>query len=407
MNTRTRFLFAVLALAALALLFAFDASAAVMMAATFAATEEDMAEIATRFKKARDDFEKSRDDLEARVHAIEQRAERGPMDSPRGAGRIATLSKNLSEDPAFKHIAAKNVGSARAALPVELKAILNEGNTISSGDGSMPSNPEYAGLFGPAMRPLRLLDALPTRPVSAESVEFVQLGATGDAAEQEGEGAEKAEVEFDGTKVTANIVTIAAHTTGSQQVLLDHTALQQKVDQVLRHKAVSRLENQLINGDGTSNRISGLRNQATVYLPAIGTTPADIIGEALADLADSGYQPNLVIMNTMDWFRIQVTKTATEQEYQFGSPTKPAPPSLWNTPIVLTPSMPTDKALIIDTTFVTVLDRMQTAVMASTSHKDYFTRNLVLILAELRAGLEVTDTQAVYEVDLGTASSGA
>ena len=62
--------------------------------------------------------------------------------------------------------------------------------------------------------------------------------------------------------------------------------------------------------------------------------------------------------------------------------------------------MPQGKALIIDTSFVTLLDREQINVLLSNSHEDFFIRNLVAILGELRAGLEVTDLQAVYRVDL-------
>lgn len=53
---------------------------------------------------------------------------------------------------------------------------------------------------------------------------------------------------------------------------------------------------------------------------------------------------------------------------------------------------------------VSVLDREQPSVMLSNSHKDYFTRNLVAILGELRAGLEVRDGFAVYRMDLNASS---
>lgn len=60
---------------------------------------------------------------------------------------------------------------------------------------------------------------------------------------------------------------------------------------------------------------------------------------------------------------------------------------------------------MIDPAFVTVLDRQKADVMISTSHKDYFTRNLCLILSECRAGLEVLDGFAVYQVALDAQSS--
>ena len=41
---------------------------------------------------------------------------------------------------------------------------------------------------------------------------------------------------------------------------------------------------------------------------------------------------------------------------------------------------------------------MQPAVTISNSHSDYFVRNLVAILGELRAGLEIRDAGAIMRV---------
>ena len=142
-------------------------------------------------------------------------------------------------------------------------------------------------------------------------------------------------------------------------------------------------------------------NQATAYAPVVGETVADIIGEALQAQSNDGYQPNLVLMNPLDWFRLQITRNnETDEEYLFGSPTLPLPPSLWNTRVVTPASMPAGTVLTIDTSFVTVLDREQMSVMASNTHADYFIRNLVAILGELRAGLEILDTRAVFKLAL-------
>src|SRR5690606_35004716 len=92
-------------------------------------------------------------------------------------------------------------------------------------------------------------------------------------------------------------------------------------------------------------------------------------------------------------------KTATEQAYLFGSPASPLPPALWNLPVALEPSMPAGSALVLDLSFITVLDRERVSVLLSNSHKDNFTKNLVTILGELRAGLEVLDQGAVFLVE--------
>lgn len=287
-------------------------------------------------------------------------------------------------------------GSIRAALT-------NDGKG-STADGGIASHPERSGIVGPVARPLRLLDVLPSRPTSSDAVEFVQLTATGEVGEQVTEGDTKEELDFDGTLARAEIATIAGWTAASKQVLADHEALRAQIDLVIRNKLLSRLENQIINGAGTTGKINGLLNQATVFVPSIGAVAADIIGEALVTQANYGYLPSLVLLNPFDWYRIQIAKTATEEAYLFGSPTTPVPPALWNAQVVWTPSMPPGTGATIDTSLVTVLDREQIAVTVSNSHADYFVRNLVAILGELRAGLEVLDQGAIYTFDLPAVS---
>lgn len=342
----------------------------------------------------------------ARLQAVEQvvgalETDGLPVDML-GPGVGAQAMEAFQEDHAFAHIARWNQGSARAMLDLSIKAALTTDGMGTSSDGSIPRQPERRGFVAEVLRPLTLLDVLPSRPTSQDSVEFIRLNATGDAAEQEEEGAEKAEIEFDGEPARVDIATIAAHTTVSKQALSDHAALQAAIDRVMRHKARSRLEHQLINGPGGQGRIDGLLNQATAFVPTVGTTPVDIIGESLSTQNNYGYSPSAILLNWLDWFGITTTKSATEGLYIFGSPLMPIAASLWNVPIVLTSSMPAGEAITLDAAWITVLDRMQASVSISTSHKDYFTRNLVLILAELRAALEVTDHSAIYHFDLGS-----
>lgn len=291
--------------------------------------------------------------------------------------------------------------AARANIDASIKSALTNGGKGNTGDTGMPSQPERRGIMGPVLPQLRLLDVLPTRPTTSDAVEFIQFNATGDAAEQEKEGDTKTEIGFEGIPARADIVTIAGWTTASKQVLADSAALQAQVDRVLRHKVMTTLEDRLINGVGGQGKINGLLNQATAMSPVIGASAADIIGEALMTQANNGYAPNVVLMNPMDWYRLQITrKNDTDDEYVFGSPTSPAAPSLWNTRIVPTRSMPARKAMTLDTSLVTVLDREQMSVVVSNTHADYFVRNLVAILAELRAGLEILDAAAVLKFDL-------
>lgn len=347
--------------------------------------------------------------VNARIGELEQEFARTPDGATFARGAqpsigvlaIQQIEENSQAQASFSTLEAWNAGTCRINLKAGIRAALTNDGVGQAGDKSVPRQPEQRGFVIEVARQPRLLDALPSRPTSRDSVGFVQLASEGDAAEQLKEGDEKVEVDFEGTPQTVNIVTIAAHTTASRQVISDHPALQGAIDMVIRRKLLTRLENQIVNGPGGEGRINGLRNQGNIFVPTIGKTPADIIGESLTRQADRGYMPNLVLVSWMDWFRLQITKKgADDQEYVFGSPTMPVPPALWNTLVVPTSTLPEGEAMPIDTAFTTVLDREAPSVLLSNSHKDYFTRNLVLILGELRAGLEVLDKAAIQKMSL-------
>lgn len=365
--------------------------------------------IAAEIKRIREEMHDPIAGLQANMQGIEQKLamleQGGTGVLSRGGGpsigERAVLS--MREDGDFESVADRagrgmSVGTFDIRVKVDggiRAAIVNE-NGSGGTNTTFPSQPERTGIFGPVLPPLTLVDALPHRPTTRDSVEFVQMSVTGDAEVQESEGAEKAELQFSGELETAQIVTIAGHTTASTQVLADQPALVQLINRVLNQKLRLKLENQLMNGSGVGQNIDGLLQQAASISPTIGTTTADIYGEVLVRMADVGYSPALAIMNPLDWYRLLLTRKSDDDEsYVFGSPTMPIPPSLWNTRIALTSTIAEGNGLVLDTSFVTVLDREQVSIAASRHHKDNFTKNLVTILAELRAGLEVTDQNAL------------
>lgn len=380
------------------------------VAAKYEETQATVAEVGDAVKVFAKDSKERLSELQARLQSVEQvvakhETEGGFPGSASGnySSIGAVAAHDFSELQAFSELRNGNTNTCRLSLSTPIKAALTNESGGSSSEGSyIPSQPDRRGIVPAAQRAATLLDVLPTRPVSADAVEFIQLHSTGEAGEQEEEGDEKAEVDFEGELKRAEIVTIAAHTTASKQVLSDHSALQSNIDRVMRYKVLSRLEGQLINGVGGQGKILGLWEQATPFVPSVviqAANIADLIGEALTAMSTNGFAPNLVLMNPTDWFRVRTTKD-TDNGYLFGSPTAPVSPALWNVTVVATPTLAEGSALVLDTSFVSVLDREQTKVMLSQNHKDYFTRNLVSILGELRAGLEVLDTWAVYKIDL-------
>lgn len=356
-------------------------------------------------------------EIRSRLTAVEQGVARidqeGIVGSYMMAAQLApqALAK-FQEDPAF--VAASDA-ARRGMKPSQFSARINMDGSIraaltgdtSSGTGLVVPQRNPNIVTGP-QRSLRLLDVMPSRPTTTDAVEFVTLNSTGDVSEQVNQGDTKAELDFVGDLDRAEIATIAGWTAASKQVLADAQGLQAAINRVISNKLMSRLENQLINGPGTTGKINGLLTQAVTFVPAVGTiqaeNAADRIGEALMAQERAGYRPNLIVLNPVDWFLMQVTKSQ-DNDYLFGSPIAPVPQTLWNRTVVVTESMPEGEAMTLDTAYTTVLDREQMTIAVSNQHADFFVRNLVAILGELRAGLEVLDPFAVQKFDFAGMSS--
>lgn len=358
--------------------------------------------------------ESTEQEVKARLTAIEQHVVSLPTEVGAAYGPANILAheavETLQADPGFAHLQAWNQGTCRVQLPgLSLRAALvNEGNSLST-DSGMPSQPGRSGIFGKPVAPARLLDVLPSRTTDRDAVEFIQVRTDDNPEIQKREGQAKKEMEFSGSLRRANIITLAGWTPASRQVLSDHAALLGVIDNTLRAKLRNRFCYELLNGNpssavsssggGQDGHIDGLLNQAAVLGDPQMVHFADQVGEGIVALNGLGYDPDVICVHPDTWLvGIATAKTTTEHAYLFGSPTAPVPPALWNRRVVLEPSMTRGQALLIDTDYVSVLDREQPSIMLSNSHSDFFIKNMVAILGEMRGGLEVRDQFALLLV---------
>lgn len=298
--------------------------------------------------------------------------------------------------------------TGQISCKVGVRAAITNPNKGVTGSTSYPTGPQRdgAGIRGIPQPRLSLLDVLPVVPVTSATYEFVRLdGYINGAAYQKQEGDEKAEGSMPTKMERAEIATIATWIPASLQVLQDNEQLQGQIDTLMSVGVRQKLEAELINGEGGPGEILGFKKQATAAGITTGK-PADRIGSALTDLKADGWNPNVIVMNPRDWFAIESERAeGGDGQYVIGTPRDPAPPSLWGTPVVVTNGMPQGEALILDTTVAALLDRQEVTVEASRHDGDNFKRNLVTILAELRAGLAVFAPTATRLVTLGTAAA--
>lgn len=358
-------------------------------------------QIGTRIGEYKQDTDQRLGELQARLQEAEQRLIHADVRGPVPGARSTTnpVARGFADSDQVAAFRAGMPTSGRLKITSGLRAALTNPGRGDAGSTAYPTAPERApGILGTPAARLNLLDALPVLQVGALVFEFVVVDSVPVADYQLKEGAEKAESNVDPQLKRAEVATIAHHTTSTLQVLNDNAGLESKLSEVLGTGCRLKLEHQLLNGAGGEGEIAGLLRQATAATP-VAITPADRIGEVLTGLQAAGWEPRLIVLHPSDWFSIASVRD-TSGGYVLGSPRDPAPAALWGVPVVLSASMPSGKALVLDTEQVAVLDRESVEVEASRHHNGNFTRNLVTLLAELRAGLAVFAPSAVRVLDL-------
>lgn len=347
-------------------------------------------------------------DLSANLQAAEQRL--AMLDNARSClpatHRNALAEHVLDLRDAIGAVTSRKMRQAAAVIPASLPTITRGVIVSASGGGSSDAN-EYptqpgriGGLWGVGYRAPSLLQALPTMEVEAGSVDYIELSAYTNAADEVAEGELKPEANVPTIKRTANIGTVAHWVRASEQVLADEPLLLQQLGLLLGHGVAQRAEDLIVNGSNANGDIvHGLEELGTAFVPT-ATHAADRLGEAAAHLEATGYTASLIALHPADWHAIRSERST--QGYVMGTASAPVAPNLWGLPVVTSAAVPRFGGFVMDAAHVLLLARQATTIEV---FRDLPTQNLVTLRAEARLGLAVLSRAAVQVVPLTDSSS--
>jgi HK97 family phage major capsid protein len=353
----------------------------------------------TDAKAAVESAEKAAKEIEVigkRVLELEQKTS---DDVVRGKESPKTLGQLLLASDAFKSFQAGTASKVR----VELKNTIigQEGSPLENSNTIVPSQ-RLAGIVPGAFRSLRVRDVLPSGTTSSNLVEYTRELAFTNGAAERNEGVQKPEAGLTFELVQAPVKTVAHFLKLSKQVMDDAPALQSYVDNRLRYGVELRIDNQLLNGNGTNPNISGMTDSGnfTAFTPESGDTPIDSINRAIYEVAGADYQATAIILNPADWGAIERVK-GDDGHYVFGNPGMLMGPTLWGLPVVVTNNMTPGKFMVgaMDIAYQ-VWNRQGVTVEMSESDGDNFQKNLVTVRAEARLALAVYRPASVFYGDL-------
>lgn len=310
-------------------------------------------------------------------------------------GRIPDSTKGIQSPPLqFKGLKEFN-----------RKALITGASETSAG---ALTDAQFLGLqdMGTFMRPLTIRDVITNGTTNTDAVEYVRVNTTTNAAAPVAEatataGASGLKPESDVAlaKVTATVKTIAHWLAATKRALSDAGQLRTLIDGFLRYGLEEEVEDQMMTGDGTGENFTGIANVSGVQTQAKGTDSLIVQARKARTkvLTVGRARPNAYILNPADWEKFDLL-TDNEQRYYFGGPLAMGTPRLWGVPVIESEATPAGTGYVGDFRTCVLWDREQAAITVSDSHSDFFIRNMVAILAELRAAFGVFRPAAIVKL---------
>lgn len=283
------------------------------------------------------------------------------------------------------------------------KALLYSASAVG---GAFIQNDVQPGLQVPILqRQLSVLDLLPRGNTTSDTIEYVREDTWTNAAAVVAEATAfdstalggagvKPESAFAYSTQTTPVRTIATWVPVTNQQLADAPAIRSIIDARLLMSLNLTLESLVITGTGT-NTFTGLLNASGINVYGAGSSNnvADAILQGMNQVRVTGLsQPTGVVMHPTDWVELRLlrenTASATLGGYVMGPPSSPGPMTLWGRPVVESLGITQNTALTGDFMQCMLFDR-EDALIRSGYINDQFIKNMVTLLAELRAAFIV------------------
>lgn len=194
--------------------------------------------------------------------------------------------------------------------------------------------------------------------------------------------------------VSTTVKTIAHWIPMTKRAASDAGQVRTLVDNFLRYGLNEELEDQMVSGSGAGENFTGILNSGILTVGSAGTD-IDAIVDAIRSVRVTGRRrPTGLVIHPNDWYSAGfLTAKDAQGNYLIGDPRASVEQlnTLWGLKVVVSEAVTENTALVGDFRQAVLWEREGVDVMVSDQHADFFTRNLLAILAEMRAAFGVLD----------------
>jgi HK97 family phage major capsid protein len=302
--------------------------------------------------------------------------------------------------------------------PFGVKDLLTGVNRTTSAGALLV--PDQLGLQDPFyQRPLTIRDLVTPGTTQTDTIEYVKLVSVTNNAAPVAEAVSSAVIDGEDVttaqgglkpesamvfeKSTTNVKTIAHWIPATKRALSDAGQIRTLIDAFLVYGLDEELEDQIVSGSGSGENLLGIASTSGVQTqaaPSGGDTVFDTTRKARTKVRIGGRaNPTAYVFNPADWQTIDLMRDGNERFYGSG-PFGMSTPQLWGLPVVESEAIAAGTAYVADWKWAVLWDREQASVQVTDSHADFFIRNLVAILVELRAAFGILRPSAFVKITL-------
>lgn len=411
---------------------------------------EDIANLKARMAEVRDLKDQVKVEAEAEGFLADAKqflTDLGSTDESKAKSRITATQTmaGLPMDPGGKTIGEmfaaseqfkdflKRYAGRDGVIPSSVKGVQSGGfladtktlvtGTSSTSAGAFVQNDRYGQLVDlVGERELWLRDLVTPGTTESDTIEYVRVtsktnnaapvaeattaaaptapGAAGALVLPAG-GGYKPESGLDLEVVSTTVKTIAHWIPITKRAVSDAGQVRTLIDNFLRYGLNEELEDQILTGNGIGENFTGILNSGILTVGSAGTD-IDAIVDAIRTVRVTGRRrPTGLVIHPNDWFSAGFLLAKDAQgNYLIGDPRASVEQlqQLWGLRVVVSEAMTENTALVGDFRQSVLWEREGINILVSDQHMDFFTRNLLVILAEMRAGFGVLDPQGFCTV---------
>lgn len=355
--------------------------------------------------------------------------EKAAPDAFRQPSKFKTIGEMFVESTEFKSMMTGlpdgfYAGKSRVqSSPFGVKALVTGVSDTSGGAFVTADRQGDLELLG--RRPLTIRDLVSKRQTASDTVEYVRQTVQTTAAAMVPEATTSAAPTAPGTAgalvnaagggykpegsiayevVTATVRTLAEWIPATKRSLADVSQLRGLIDQELKDDLAEVEENQILNGSGSGENLTGILNTSGIQTQALSATvdgvdpKTETALKARTKVRVTGRaRPTAYVLNPLDWEAISLARIAKNPQNEG---TANAVPVLHGLPVVESEAIAQGTGLIGDFRKAVIWDREQASISVTDSHADFFIRNLVAILAEQREAFGVLRPKAFCKFTL-------